>query len=76
MPFISVQMSNYQINLLQASAAMTAQLSVLGDAAVNARFFDSLAKQLKEIERDPEIGDVGFMGEVIWPDNPVVIQLE
>lgn len=76
MPFITIQMSNYQIDLLQASAAMTTQISVLGGDAVNARFFNSLAEQLKEVERDPEIGDVGFLGEVIWPDNPVVTQVE
>ncbi len=76
MPFISIQMSNHQINLLQASASITAQIYVLGGDAVNARYFGSLAKQLKEIKRDPEKTFPGPMGEVVWPDNPVVTQVE
>lgn len=76
MPFISIQLSNHQINLLQASASITAQIYVLGGDTANARYFGSLAKQLKEIERDPEKTFAGPTGEVVWPDNPVVTQVE
>ncbi len=76
MPLFTIQMSNSQIRLLQASANITAQIYILGGDTVNARFFGSLASQLKEIRRDPEKTFAGPMGDVVWPDNPIVTQVE
>ena len=74
MPIITVELSNFQLDRLQVSLEMIARLSSLTTEAATARFMNSFAEQLSSIKRDPEIGDIGVVGEVLWPDNPVVVQ--
>lgn len=74
MPIITIEMSNFQLEMLQVSAGMSSQMSTLSGEAVTARFFESLTAQLKDVERDPEIGGIPMLGEVVWPASPVVTQ--